>query len=175
MHIVEGISAAIKRVCRSTVAAESNGVLAGVEAVEYLRMLVAEMDDVRFDIHWEPHHFGRRTFAFTDAGSLQEALAKQTGQSADRRVRILLAQIREYIAQPDDEDCVVSLEWIDTMMMLADALTKTEKVDVAPLQRAMCTNEWTPLASEAAVEAKAMIREGRHRRAGMRRAATSEG
>ena len=44
VHILECNSGTIKRVCRSTLAAEANGVVEGVESCDWVRMLVAELD-----------------------------------------------------------------------------------------------------------------------------------
>ena len=50
IYVLEAYSGSIKRVCRSTLAAETNGCLAGAEAADFLRMLLLEV------LHPGVHH-----------------------------------------------------------------------------------------------------------------------
>ena len=170
VHVLEGHTGAIKRVCRSTLAAESNGFLIGAEAAEYLRMILLELDTHDFKIgRIDPIAEGRHTHVFTDAGGLQAALSKEGGLPADKRIRILLAQIRELIGNSSDPSAVTT-HWIDTMMMLADPMTKVG-ADRSLLTQALTTNTWTPKPSIEAIEAKAQVQQGRHNRAEAKRTA----
>ncbi|CAE7352234.1 RE2 [Symbiodinium sp. CCMP2456] len=89
--ILETYSGSIKRVCRSTLAAEANGLLAGVEAAEYLQMLMEEImypEERLVDISRE---FAKeKVLCYTDAKSLEAALNKDAGQSQDKRREPLL-------------------------------------------------------------------------------------
>jgi len=56
--------------------------------------------------------------AFTDAKSLEATITKEAGHPSDKRVKLLVAQIREFIG----DGCEVI--WADTSQRLADVLTK---------------------------------------------------
>ena len=55
----------------------------------------------------------------TDARSLIDAVSSDVGRTRDRRLRIVLAALREAL---DEEQ--IGLSWVDTMVQLADVLTK---------------------------------------------------
>ena len=101
--LLETTSSSIKRVCRSTLAAESNAFLMGVEAADYVSALLREMMNPNVSLN---------------AKSLEATIVKEAGQPSDKRVKLLVAQIKEYLA----ENCRAI--WVDTSQMLADVLTK---------------------------------------------------
>ena len=107
-------------------AAESNGFLAGVEAAEYVRMLVMEIthpDVPSKDLDQE--YLKSKILCLTDAKSLEATLNKDTAQPSDRRVRILVAQIKEMIGENNYEDSSSAYAvWVDTFNMLAEVLMK---------------------------------------------------
>ena len=85
--ILETYSGTIKRVCRSTLAAEANGFLTGVESAEYVRELLLEITNPRVKlIDIDRHYLKKRVLAFTDAKSLEAtqprhgAASRQEGQ-----------------------------------------------------------------------------------------------
>ena len=99
---------------------------------------------------------------FTDACSLEHSINKDTGQPADKRVRILLAQVKEMIGENTfEDDAPAFASWVDTSQMLADVLTK-EGCDRDPLLHALAEGGWQLRPSEAAQEKKLLIRAGRH-------------
>jgi hypothetical protein len=152
-------SGTIPRVVRSTLAAETNGVLEGAETADYLRSLVAEC---RFCVKSAKELSTRRleirSVWFTDAKSLHDCLAMDKGQCSDKRVRLLVAQLREMLAE-DNTTC----HWIDTLVMLADALTKVE-AERGFLREALESGLWSPENTAKTLEAKQRIRDGRQRR-----------
>jgi hypothetical protein len=175
--LIEGSSGSIKRVCRSTLAAEANGFLAGAEAAEYFRTLMLELDNRHLDISMmDVISQGRTTLLFTDAKSLEATLNKEGGTPAEKRLKILIAQIREVMGQgglkpkaaPDGHP--VKAIWCDTSCQLGDTMTKTG-TERALLIKAMSEGRWTPLPSAEAIETKAAIRAGRHARAEAKRSA----
>ena len=113
LHLIEGVFASIKRVCRGTAPAEANWFLYGVEAADYFRLVIAELDNPEFTLRGNIDYIGRNTFCFTDAGGLKTALDKDAGRSADKRVRTLLAQVREYTRIPMDPDSLIRVRWTD--------------------------------------------------------------
>ena len=85
---VEFSSSTIKRVCRSSLAAETNAALEGMEAAIYFRGVLDEMFGLSSDESVRPISF------ITDARSLHDILKKDCGQVADRRLRLTVAQLK---------------------------------------------------------------------------------
>eukprot|EP00435_Cladocopium_sp_Y103_P057754 s1878_g20.t1 len=142
--LLETTSSSIKRVCRSTLAAESNAFLMGVEAADYISALLREILNPNVSLtDLEDHYPKKPIIAFTDAKSLEATIVKEAGQPSDKRVKLLVAQIKEYLA----ENCRVI--WVDTSQMLADVLTKVG-CERALLLSTMYRGEWQLLPSEAA-------------------------
>ena len=157
--VLEAYSGSIKRVCRSTLAAECNGFLTGIEAADYLRAVLQELQQPGVQLLVLDCCFARpRLLAFTDAKSLEAALKKDAGQPSDKRVKILLAQIRQMV-----EDCENTVFWVDAAQMLADVLTKCG-AEREPLLEALTTCSWRMEASAFAKACKEAIRAGRRRR-----------
>lgn len=163
--LLEAYSGSIKRVCRSTLAAEANGFLQGVEAADFVRSLLLEMLNPDKKIHeLEANYVKHKMIAFTDAKSLESTLNKDAGAPSDKRVRILLAQIKEMIGISGyDDENNLQVWWCDTAQMLADVLTKIG-CEREPLLEAMSSGVWKLEASDVAKAKKQSIREGRQRR-----------
>ena len=100
---------------------------------------------------------------FDDANSLVSHLLADAGQIADRRVRVFIAALREMLSQDG-----VDLEWCDTSVQLADALTKLD-AERTYLTNAMKTGYVTLQVSDEAAATKEAIRSARRRRADERR------
>ena len=101
--------------------------------------------------------------ALTDAKSLEASLNKDAGQPAEKRVKILISQVKEFLGGGSyDNDGTVCCHWCDTSQMLAEVLTKAG-CEREPLLHALSTGMWCLQATEEN-EAKQKIREGRHRR-----------
>ena len=99
---------------------------------------------------------------FDDANSLVSHLLADAGQIADRRVRVFIAALREMLSQDG-----VDLEWCDTSVQLADALTKLD-AERTYLTNAMKTGYVTLRVSDEAAatkEASASRRRADERRA----------
>eukprot|EP00439_Symbiodinium_sp_Y106_P017632 s1781_g2.t1 len=75
IHVIETYFGSIKRVCRSTLAAEANRFLAGAKIA-----------------------------CLIDAKSLESTLNRSTWQPQDKRVRILVAQVKELLGEDEFED-----------------------------------------------------------------------
>ena len=166
IYVLETYSGSIKRVCRSTLAAEANGFLNGVEAAEYVRSLIMEMVHPGTSIRdLDNHYLKRKVVCITDARSLESTLNRDTGQPQDKRVRILVAQIKELIGENDYEDDTEGAyaHWCDTSQMLADVLTKIG-CEREPLLTALNDGVWKLEPSEEAKLRKLAIRAGRHSR-----------
>ena len=109
----------------------------------------------------DQHYLKEKIACFTDAKSLEQTLNKDAGQPADKRVRILVAQIREMIGENTfQDDAPGYATWVDTSQMLADVLT----CDRDALLSAPAEGEWQLEPSSAAKEKKLLIQAGRHAR-----------
>ena len=162
--VLETYSGSIKRVCRSTLAAETNGFLTAAEAADYVRSLLLELQHPGCRMADLDRHFVKgKLHLFTDAKSLESTLNKDAGQPNDKRVRILLAQVKEILDRAADDEPDLQVLWVDTAQMLADVLTKVG-CEREPLLEALSKGTWTLQASAEALARKQAIRDGRKRR-----------
>ena len=100
----------IKRIVRSTLAAESLSFQVALEDAMFHRKLLMEILNLQSSVF--------PIIAFTDSKSLTEAV-KSTKMVDDKRLRIDIAAIKQ---SPKDED--VELRWCPGAMQLANCLTK---------------------------------------------------
>ena len=114
-HTLMWESSSAKRVVRSTLAAEAYAASEAAEALAWLRALYRELDTG----HFGSHDGSRPAHLMTDARSLIDSVSSDVGRTRDRRLRIVLAALREAL---DEEQ--IGLSWVDTMVQLADVLTK---------------------------------------------------
>ena len=132
-------STTIKRVCRSTLQAETYSLQSGIESGDKIRALIAETKGcLRSRKDWEsvmrscvPH------LQFSDCRSLCDHLDAETlAKVSDKRLGIELAAIHENLWQgpqrtwnifPNGGD---RLDWISAHTMLSDCLTKSMKPDL---------------------------------------------
>eukprot|EP00435_Cladocopium_sp_Y103_P031840 s1670_g8.t1 len=114
--ILETNSSSIKRVCCSTLAAESNAVLMGVEAADYVRSILVEMTNPGVSLrNLEGEFVKRPLLVFTDAKSLEATVSKDAGQPSDKRVKILVSQIKEILNEGrSPEEGSTAIHWCDT-------------------------------------------------------------
>ena len=165
--LLETYSGSIKR---STLAAEANAFLMASEAGDYVRSLLMEMKFPGPSVQDLQEYKKGILLAFTDAKSLESTIVKDAGQPTDKRVKILVAQIKDllgYGSYVDDEQYVI---WCDTSQMLADVLTKAG-CERTPLLQAMEEGRWQLEPSEEAKLRKLGIRAGRQRRKSAKKAA----
>ena len=98
----------LKRVSRSTLSAETQALLDGIDAATYYAHTIEEV-----------MHLGKvKIYALTDSKSLVDN-AKTSNVTDEKRLRIEMAAVREFIEREE-----VILSWIDTKSQLADCLTK---------------------------------------------------
>ena len=95
----------------------------------------------------------------SDAKTLVDLLRSDAGVATDKRLRLLIAQLREIL----ESDPGLRVHWSDTATMLADALTKGE-ADCQYLMNALESGRWDHRSTEATLAAKAKLREQRQRR-----------
>ena len=102
---------------------------------------------------------------YTDAKSVYDVVVMDTSRPGDKRLRVVVAQLREMCSVTGTE-----LKWIDNSMMLADCLTKVG-AERGYLLMAVTTNTWSDQITEDAMKIKEKIRQGRHGRAEVARQA----
>ena len=164
LHFLEFSTGTVKRTCRSTLAAEANGLVAAVEAADYLRSVILAL----INPHMALNDLMDRgdvlpVDVYTDARSVYDVVLKDTSRPQDKRLRVVIAQLREMFGVPG-----TVLYWIDNSMMLADALTKLS-AERGYLLQAVTDNRWSDQVTPEALETKQRIRDGRHARAELAR------
>ena len=113
----------IKRVCRSTLTAETMALLEVSETCYWLSHIIKELIDDSLET----------TEIFTDNKSLYEA-AHSTTSVEEKRLRVDIAAIRQSVLRKE-----FNLKWIDTKQQLADSLTK-QGADVTKLLETLRTS-----------------------------------
>ena len=157
-HIISWSSTIIRRVCRSTMQAETYSMSNMIEEGDKFR---AGLTDALHGIspkQWEKQASeALRMLWVTDCRSLHDSLRKSVmGKIADKRLGIELAALRQSIwrsnlhdsanvqaedALPGDTEFTDRVRWIDTDVMAADALTKL--MDSSPLCQFCMSNTWS--------------------------------
>ncbi|CAK0814360.1 unnamed protein product, partial [Prorocentrum cordatum] len=170
IHPLEWASATIKRVVRGSLAAECNGFLTTAESAEFLKHVIAEISDPGYSSYqFDPFFDGKHLLLLTDANGLVTSLEKDGGQPADKRVRILMAQIRQLLGhdvltqEREGDDWRIRARWIDTKLMIADALTKADAERGFLLER-LTEGRWCLAQTEEMLAAKAAAGEARRAR-----------
>ncbi|CAE7561028.1 RE2 [Symbiodinium necroappetens] len=141
IHIIEYHSCVLKRVCRSTLQAETQSLIAGYEEGEHLRALMWGMNNDYHDKGLIGAMDHMTLAMLTDCRSLEQHL-RQPGLStvADKRLAIDLSSMRQLIwrkkgelvgdpllTDEPPEEATTVVKWIDTSTMLSDGLTKKMK------------------------------------------------
>eukprot|EP00971_Amphidinium_carterae_P351093 6491908-Amphidinium_carterae.1 len=126
-HLIEFQSNRQRRVVRSTFAAEINSLLDGTEKLYHIQFILHQllsskvMDARGMKAHWTAGALRPFTTAAVDARSVYDALA-----ASDMRVPLEDSLLLHLTALRDDLSTgkLQTLAWLDTRIMLADALTK---------------------------------------------------
>lgn len=132
----------IKRVCRSTMQADTYSLQAGVESADVIRAAVAHARD-QLDLKgWENSAASQIPAVWiTDCKSSESALNRPTiANTTDKRLGIGIASLRQSLWRerysgedgdpagsdetPDSDVATGLVRWIDTDCMIADPLTK---------------------------------------------------
>ena len=135
-------SGIIKKMCRSTFRAETQGCVYGMEAGVALRALIAELRGRRMrpDSEWEENCAATvRHLWMTDCESLHSYLTNPAAAGTeDQRLGIDLEGLREYLWEYPDgtlkgyihEGQHDKIRWIDTSTMICDPLPKSVPKDL---------------------------------------------
>ena len=98
----------LRRVCRSTIAAETMAVLDTIDVCVWLSFMINELLNQKLE----------KTIIKTDSKSLQQIVNSTTGVE-EKRLRVEIAAIRENIERGN-----VQIDWVSTKGQLADVFTK---------------------------------------------------
>ena len=120
-------SGTVKRVVRSTLAAEAYAVPGGIETAQFLRHVILEL--------LQPPRPGTSVLqavskihgripivCCTDSDNLEKSIESDSGGTKDKRLRIVVAMLREVV----EIEPWVKILWINTQRMVADPLTKLD-------------------------------------------------
>ena len=133
IHPISWSSTVIKRVCRSTLMAETFAMIKGTEAGTRIRAAIVDMKGKLDMKNWEESASSEMGHCWmTDCDSLYEHLMSQRFNSVEnKRLAIDLMGLRQQIWERSgertleiDHSCGDYPRWIDTSTMIADPLTK---------------------------------------------------
>ena len=153
-HLVSFSPNIVRRVCRSTIQAESYQLQLSVEHAGLIRASIVDAMGLLNRREWEDSAASViPSVWFTDCRSAHQALQRPVQKGVDKRLGIELAALRQSLwrypgrtalearlqdgppAEPTDR-----CRWIDTLVMLADPLTKV--MNDAFLQSVLDSNHW---------------------------------
>ena len=168
-------SSLIKRVCRSTLQAETQSLTGGVEEGDRLRAAITLMKGIEEKDWLTASRENLRHLWLTDCASLEQYCNRPVAAGAeDKRLEIDLEALRQPLwedpaGNPKDslgESQTEQLRWIDTSAMLSDCLTKQMASDflLKSLQTCVLVTAPTPesmLAKMAKQKGRAKAREKR--------------
>ena len=138
-HVLSFKSAIIRRVCKSTLVSEGQGIIKAVDDAHRIRATMADMDG-RPDLqNWEGSSaVTRRCLWLSDCEDVVSHLTSPYQRHCeDGRLAIDISSLRQLLwEKPDgslreniDEDATDKLSWIDTSAMLVDCMTKRMRGD----------------------------------------------
>jgi len=130
-------SSTVKRIVRSTLAAEAYSVSEAVEHGQWLRHILTEFQLATKTPSGAPvpirtvelECVKRPLITFTDSHNLADTVGKDAGTCADKRLRIVISMLRQAFAPGEG----TVLLWLQTVYMVADGLTKL----LTPKQKAL--------------------------------------
>ena len=166
-HVLNDSSTKIKRVCRSTMQAETYQLQLSVEHGDTIRACIADLNGKLDHKAWEAtaaQH--KHSVWLTDCKSCSSALEKKVqGKTTDKRLGIEVAALRQSLWRVPGQafglpfwdetkpgDTTDSCRWIDTSVMLCDAFTKKMKADF--MIKAVMSGYWNIAQSQEAKEGK---------------------
>ena len=119
--VVEAFSQRIKRVVRSSLAAEVAAASLGFEHGDFVRAVLAEATLAPFSLRdWRRYAATWRQVNVIDARTAFDLLQSES-VPADRRTAIDVAALRESLRDPEARSCT---RWLPGPQQLADSLTK---------------------------------------------------
>ena len=155
----------IKRVVRSSLAAEASSMSTCQEHLDWMRTMWEQMTRSEFVFeNYEQFLKARRSILVTDCKSLYDAIHKEGAApaSTDKRLAIELAIIKAKAVSGETD-----LRWIDTRYQIADCLTKhASRKSEAVLQKILDEAQWMIIAEEDMLDKRKQEREDRNNSSG---------
>ena len=124
--MVEWKSHRLKRVVKSTLAAEAAALCEAQDHLEFGRVLLAQMLGYDYGRDWQRALDRFPGYLVMDAKSLFDSLEAPGSMPKERRVALDLQAVREALEREADE-----ARWVPTRHMIADVLTKS-MVNIPP-------------------------------------------
>ena len=154
VHLVSFASSIQQRVVNSTIKAETFQLTDVVEAADLVRAAIADAHGAVEEARWETTAAAWTTSVwFTDCRSCYDTLQKPIAKTVNKRLGIELAGLRQHLwrdtgfPKPDRRALEEKpnrptdvIRWIDTAVMVADALTKL--MQTVYLQTVLDSNVW---------------------------------
>ncbi len=160
--VVSWASHRIKRVVRSTLAAEAMGLSTAVEHADFVRAAMSELCDETFVLRdWLQGIKRWLQIWVVDAKSVYDSLRKESSLPSDRRLAIDVACLRDTLSGERND----VVKWIPGPQNPADALTKSTGNDT--LRRLMHTGVFSLKEEKAVAEACGVEAEKRRQRRNM--------
>ena len=154
VHLVSFSSNVQKRVVNSTIKAETYQLAEVIESADLIRAAMADIHEKIDRRDWENSSAAfMKSVWSTDCRSCYDTLQRPIAKTVNKRLGMQLAELRQYLwrakgsslpdqttledrpAEPTDQ-----IRWVDTLVMVADALTKAMRDDL--LQKVINTNVW---------------------------------
>jgi len=160
VSIMSWTSRRIKRVVRSSLAAETSSCASMIETLDWMRTVWAEMVVPNFEMDdYEKNLQMNPAIAVTDCKSLYDSLKKEGAapSSSDKRLAIELALVRQKL-----QDGETHIRWIDARFQIADCLTKNaSRTSEAILHRLILESIWRLTAEDTQLEVRERERAAR--------------
>ena len=150
VHVVSR-SSTVKRVVRSTLAAEAYAVSETIETGQFIRHVLLELTETTASGLRSLRELERvppsriPVVVLSDSENLCRAAHRDAGQVSDKRLRIVISMIRESIGVQGAQVDRVKLKWVRTELMVADALTKDVPPDVMAVFRSFLNARACPV------------------------------
>ena len=163
IHPISWSSTIIKRVCRSTLMAETFAMIKGTEAGARIRAAIVDMKGKLDMKNWEETASAEMGHCWmTDCDSLYEHLMSQKFNTIEnKRLAIDVMGLRQQIWERSgertleiDHSCGDYPRWIDTSTMIADPLTKAMSCDRLSATLKMGVFDMRPTPESLMVKAK---------------------
>ena len=155
----------IKRVVRSSLAAEASSMSTCQEHLDWMRTMWEQMTRSEFVLeNYEQFLKARPSILVTDCKSLYDAIHKEGAApaSTDKRLAIELAIIKAKAVSGETD-----LRWIDARYQIADCLTKhASRKSEAVLQKILDEAQWMITAEEDMLDKRKQEREDRNNSSG---------
>ena len=149
----------IKRVVRSSLAAETCSMSTCQEHLDWMRTMWEQMTRGEFVLeNYEQFLMARPSILVTDCKSLYDAIHKEGAAPADKRLAIELAIVKAKAVTGETD-----LRWIDARYQIADCLTKhASRKSEAVLQKILQDAQWRITAEEDMLDKRKQEREIRN-------------